>query len=82
MKKNTFGQENRYNSNTASDDEASRTIWSCYMHHVNLKSLPLFISLQIDCFLGPRTRKFAQHDQKLGFATANGVTAILKPNSE
>ncbi len=29
--------------------EASPTIWSCY---ANLRSLSLFISLEIDCFLG------------------------------
>ncbi len=30
--------------------EASPTIWSCY---ANLRELSLFISLEIDCFLGP-----------------------------
>jgi hypothetical protein len=34
---------------------ASPTIWSCY---ANIKSLSLFISLEIDCFHGLWTRKY------------------------
>jgi hypothetical protein len=41
---------------------ASPTIWSCY---ANIKSLSLFISLEIDCFHGLWTRKYLHSMTKL-----------------